>query len=105
MRLHDVFTKELYHCDQGRAIWIPEPLESFGAVRVADVGYMDNGRFQILFNASLPADDSRQVYGVPRGFEQLHVPSTNPIDAFLPSQVLHSTTICQLDVNASMTSG
>lgn len=99
---HDVFAKELLHCNLGRAMWIPEPSHVYGPAQIGDIGYIEEGQFIFLFNASYPPDDPRQKRGVPNEFERLEIPDTNFVDAYLQPQVLHSTTIRQLGANASV---
>lgn len=98
---HDVYAKELLHCNLGRALWVPEPSPVNGPTQVGDVGYVEEGQFILLFNASLPPDDARQSRGVPTGFERLEIPGTHTIGAYLQPQILHSTTMRQIGASLS----
>ncbi|GBE78897.1 predicted protein [Sparassis crispa] len=61
----DVYATQLFRCGHGYPLWEPEPTKH-GEVRVGDVGYMREGAFYRLFNATVPADDPiNSRYGVP----------------------------------------
>ncbi|KAM5544405.1 hypothetical protein V8D89_002065 [Ganoderma adspersum] len=70
----EVYTKLLFKRGHGHPLWEPEPTQS-GEVLIGDVGYMLDGGFYRLFNATLPADHPlHERYGVPDGHEPLGLP-------------------------------
>lgn len=72
----EVYTKLLFKRGHGHPLWEPEPTQS-GEVLIGDVGYMLDGGFYRLFNATLPADHPlHERHGVPDGFEPLSFPDT-----------------------------
>lgn len=102
MDIPATYTNELRHYKLGRALWIPGPSPEWGPVQLADVGYVLEGKFYRLFNASLPADDpSHKRLGVPDGFEQLKDLETES-ERFLDPGPLHSTTIRQVGLGTSL---
>lgn len=70
----DVYAKELGDaCRLGYPLWDPEPEEQ-GTVCIGDVGYISEGRFRRLFNATRPANDAlNALFGVPDGYEPLQI--------------------------------
>lgn len=70
----DVYAKELGDaCRLGYPLWDPEPEEQ-GTVCIGDVGYISEGRFRRLFNATRPANDPlNTLFGVPDGYEPLQI--------------------------------
>ncbi|KAI1785167.1 hypothetical protein LXA43DRAFT_1077142 [Ganoderma leucocontextum] len=72
----DVYTKLLFKRGHGHPLWEPEPTQS-GEVLIGDVGYMLDGGFYRLFNATLPAEHPlHERHGVPDGYEPLTFPDT-----------------------------
>ncbi|PIL25477.1 hypothetical protein GSI_13367 [Ganoderma sinense ZZ0214-1] len=70
----EVYTKLLFKRVHGYPLWEPEPTQS-GEVLIGDVGYVLDGGFYRLFNATLPADHPVHAqYGVPNGHEPLNLP-------------------------------
>ncbi|KAF8528479.1 hypothetical protein BU17DRAFT_38248 [Hysterangium stoloniferum] len=83
----------------------PAPLEDYKRVNIGDVGYISQGSFHRLFNASLPADHDDNRNGVPEGFVELDI-GTIPIkrrEPRLPT-VLHTNKIITKGIEAGVTS-
>lgn len=103
MNIPDTYSQELRHYQLGHALWLPEPSVEWGPVQLCDVGYVADGQFHRLFNASLPADDpSHKRLGVPEGFEQLKDLETGTVGNFFDAGPLHSKSIRQVGVGASV---
>ncbi|OCH91588.1 hypothetical protein OBBRIDRAFT_792064 [Obba rivulosa] len=54
--VHKAYARGLHHLGHGMPLWKPEPPES-GEVRICDVGYLKNGGFRRIFNASQDGDN------------------------------------------------
>ncbi|PBK99970.1 hypothetical protein ARMGADRAFT_525229 [Armillaria gallica] len=74
----EIYTHLLLQKEHGYPLWIPEPdghlpeAYSGKGVRVGDVGILRNdGGFDYLFNACIPADDPINKGRVPEGFEPI----------------------------------
>lgn len=72
----EVYAESLFPLGYGHPLWIPEPSQEFGEVRIGDVGYLDDGRFHFLFNCMLPGDDPVNVRGTPGAFERFEFPTS-----------------------------
>ncbi|KAJ7433104.1 hypothetical protein FB451DRAFT_1155377, partial [Mycena latifolia] len=70
---HQVYSHQLRELSHGYALWCPEPC-LYDEVKVGDVGYLRDGAFHRLFNATLPADHPDQTLGVPPLFQPLILP-------------------------------
>ncbi|TBU30104.1 hypothetical protein BD311DRAFT_659806 [Dichomitus squalens] len=93
----EVYTKLLFQRGHGHPLWEPEPTAS-GEVLIGDVGYILDGGFYRLFNATLAADDAvNQRYGVPDGYEPLKVP---PTLKHVRANALQAGPICSKSVTA-----
>lgn len=68
MPAHKTYAKALCRKGHGYALWEPDP-GTDPAVELADVGYVRDGGFIKLFNASLDAEDPRNRLGLPDGYE------------------------------------
>ena len=73
MAYYDTYRDQLASLYRGHALWVPDPAGLYDQVGVGDVGYVKQGHFLRMFNALLPADDPKQVYGVPEGFVPLNM--------------------------------
>jgi hypothetical protein len=80
----EVYTRLLLPKGHGCPIWCPEPDENLpqayreSGVRIGDVGRIDSdGGFDPLFNICAGADDPINPKGVPDGFEQIVLESTD----------------------------
>ncbi|KAJ7760669.1 hypothetical protein DFH07DRAFT_939902 [Mycena maculata] len=65
--VRQVYSSQLCEIHRGYALWCPEPY-LYDEVKVEDVGYLGDGAFHRLFNATLPADDPGQTLQVGVGF-------------------------------------
>lgn len=103
MDIHAIYAQELLHYRFGTALWLPEPSPEWGPIRLADVGYIQDGKFNRLFNVSLPADDpSHKRLGVPDGFESLDSLELWSDARFLDAGSLHSTSVQYASAGASL---
>ncbi|KAF8516249.1 hypothetical protein JB92DRAFT_2272739 [Gautieria morchelliformis] len=68
----ETYYQELISRGHGHAVWDPDPGEE-PAVQVADVGYMKNGTFIRLFNASKAIGDISNKLGTPEGYEPIYL--------------------------------
>ncbi|KAH9889000.1 hypothetical protein C8Q73DRAFT_175835 [Cubamyces lactineus] len=69
-----VYTKLMLQRGHGYPLWEPEPNEA-GEVLIGDVGYVLDGGFYRLFNATLAADHPVNArYGVPDGYQPFTYP-------------------------------
>lgn len=76
MAAAQVYAEELSAAGYGVPLWRPSPTES-GQVLIGDVGYLEDGGWYRLFNATLPPSDP--INGpnmVPYGFQELIYPQT-----------------------------
>lgn len=70
-RVWDVYAKQLFHFGYGHPLWEPELKQGSGEVLIGDVGYLLNGGFYRIFNATKDAENPIQVYGIPEEFERI----------------------------------
>ena len=66
-----VYAEQLVGRGYGLPLWRPEPANPLDEVEIGDVGYISEGEFIRLFNATKPADHSLNSRGVPKGFTVL----------------------------------
>ena len=71
-----IYSDQLVPRRNGHALWEPNPGDK-PAVELADVGYLKDGAFIRLFNASKLSDDTSNHLGVPEGYEILNVGEIN----------------------------
>lgn len=58
----------------GHALWHPSPLDGLHHISIGDVGYLYNGAFIRIFNATLPWDDlSNTLFGKLEEYVPLNV--------------------------------
>lgn len=65
-----VYAEQLLPRGQGLPLWEPEPSE-LGEIHIGDVGFIYEGGFCRLFNATRSEGDPMNVCGVPEGFVPL----------------------------------
>lgn len=65
---HETYTKALLKKFHGHALWEPDP-GTDAPVELADVGYVQNGAFIKLFNASKGPNHPSNPLGLPDGHE------------------------------------
>ncbi|PCH43132.1 hypothetical protein WOLCODRAFT_138208 [Wolfiporia cocos MD-104 SS10] len=78
----DVYARLLLEKGYGHPLWYPEPHEK-GEVNIGDVGFIWEGRFHCLLNASQPSDaDVNRRWGDlgPFRFQPFHIDPTDQID-------------------------
>lgn len=71
---YDIFREQLAikYPNYGHALWEPDSGHLYDCVRVGDVGFVREGRFNRIFNALLPAHHEFQGnFGVPESHEPL----------------------------------
>lgn len=100
----DVYAEQLFRLGHGYPLWDPEPTKH-GEVLIGDVGFINEGAFYRLFNATVAADDSLNRYGVPDGYEPFELGTdyariTRQSD--LPAGPLCSQTIKCIDASAQV---
>jgi hypothetical protein len=67
----------VYH---GIALWHPSPLEGFNHISIGDVGYLNEGAFIRIFNATLPRDDpSNKFIEISEGYKPLKRQHSNNV--------------------------
>lgn len=80
-RPSEIYAFQLERLGLGHALWCPEGPSGSNDVTVGSVGYIEDGTFYELFNASYPASHERNTgKSVPPG----HEPSD--LDGFVVSQ-------------------
>ena len=100
-----IYAEQLLYRGYGLPLWRPEPTK-FGEVHLGDVGFVEDGRFYRLFNATRPADDQLNERGVPEGFIMLTINDSlhrHTDEQYLPPGPIctTSTTWTKVDVGAS----
>lgn len=91
-----IYADQLLPRGYGYPLWVPEPDDPCSEVRIGDVGYIWDGSFYTLFNATLPADHPTNRNGVPDNFVPLEFDPAEFIrsrDPFLPEGTLCSKTV------------
>ncbi|KAF8071440.1 hypothetical protein FPV67DRAFT_1412255 [Lyophyllum atratum] len=102
---HTTYTRELIRLQRGEPLYYPEPHPVDGPVQIAVVGYMKEGAFYTLFNASLPGDHPAQRFGVPEGFEPFVVGEIRNFGAALQPGPLHGGTVSTLQAELGTQGG
>lgn len=93
-----VYAEQLLPKGHGYPLWIPEPDTPHDEVRIGDVGYIWEGSFCTLFNATLPESHHVNRNGVPEGFAMLEF-STEFLrtrELYLPDGPVCSKTVRRL---------
>lgn len=83
---HETYTKALLPKGHGQALWEPDPGTN-APVKLADVGYLQNGAFIKLFNPSEAADDPSNLFGLPLEHQPCNVgpiQRRNPLAGGIP---------------------
>ncbi|TFK90269.1 hypothetical protein K466DRAFT_597110 [Polyporus arcularius HHB13444] len=52
-----IYAQELGGMGYGHPMWHPDAVKKCGEVQLGDIGYLDRGRFHLLFNCTRPRDD------------------------------------------------
>ncbi|EIN11258.1 hypothetical protein PUNSTDRAFT_131428 [Punctularia strigosozonata HHB-11173 SS5] len=100
MAAAEVYAQQLYRLGHGLSAWEPEH-----EVQIGDVGFIQDGRFIKLFNATRAENDPCQRLGVPPYFTPLDLPAhlrDDPYKYFDP-MVLHTRSVknVQVDIDSS----
>jgi hypothetical protein len=98
-----IYANQLVPKRNGHALWEPNPGAS-PAVELADVGYLKDGAFIRLFNASKVLGDKSNNLGVPEGYRRLNVgqiQSREPLPERPNSIRSRSISIKGVELNAS----
>ena len=67
----DIYAEQLFSLGYGYPMWVPDVDPALAEVEIGDVGWIEEGQFLQLFNATRSPED-RQIRGrVPSDFEQL----------------------------------
>ncbi|KAG6809294.1 hypothetical protein H0H92_000783 [Tricholoma furcatifolium] len=90
---YDIYLEQLSELGQGTPLYYPEPGASGGSLEIGDVGYLHEGAFVRLFNVTRSADDPRQRFGVPEGFQLLDMGLIQTIEAALEPGPLQSKSV------------
>ena len=70
-----IYARQLFPLSYGHPLWRPEPCLTFGEVHLGDVGYLEDGHFCLLFNATQSSEHPvNSLRGVPDGFQPLDIP-------------------------------
>jgi hypothetical protein len=75
MVAYETYANALITKGHGHPLWEPDPGDD-PDVELGDVGYIHDGRFIRLFNASAGSDDPRNYLGLPQGHSPLPVGRT-----------------------------
>ncbi|EGN94854.1 hypothetical protein SERLA73DRAFT_143743 [Serpula lacrymans var. lacrymans S7.3] len=106
MAAYNIYAQQLSELCHGYPLWFPEPC-MYDEVTVGDVGYVREGVFHRLFNATRASDHpSNALYGVPEGFVQLQLPqgSIRRFEKLLdPGAPLYSQSVSKIGIAASAT--
>ena len=100
----EVYAKQLFSLNFGYPLWNPEPPPSEGEMLLGDVGFVKNGTFYCMFNATRPPDDPVNKDGVPEGYTAFQFRSAKSLisrPGAIQKGVLHSRTIEKTDVELS----
>ncbi|KAF8575467.1 hypothetical protein K439DRAFT_1369932, partial [Ramaria rubella] len=99
-----IYVNQLILQKEGYPLWDPDP-QNEPAVEIADVGYIKNGAFVRLFNASRPYGDKSNKYGVPEFYVPLEIGEIQE-RATIPAKVpIKSESVVQIDIEASFSGG
>ena len=99
----EMYYKELLSTGNGHAPWEADP-GSDSAVDIADVGYMEEGGFVLLFNALKEIGDVSNKFGIPNGYKPLciGVLREGTLSVSLP---ITSKTVLQRKVGGNLSGG
>ena len=70
----DIYAKQLFPTCHGYPLWHPEIEPARGLeIQIGDVGFLKDGAFKRIFNATLPSGHSDQIFGTPEQHEALEI--------------------------------
>jgi hypothetical protein len=97
----EVYARQFISKGYGMPLWQPEPTK-FGEVLIGDIGFLQNGCFYRLFNATKPSDDPINRYcGVPTDFVPLvynEATFLHTVDRYLPPGPLCSSSVTHTEL-------
>jgi hypothetical protein len=100
-----IYAHQLVSERNGHALWDPNPGKK-PAVELADVGYVKDGGFVRLFNASKALHDTSNKLGVPERYKPLCVGEVQYREPLLRSpHSIRSENISATDADASAAGG
>ena len=73
--VYNIYARQLFIRRHGYPLWKPEPETPDNEIRLGDVGFLSNGAFYQIFNATVSKNDPSQTNGVPEDFEKWTVKS------------------------------
>ena len=91
----EIYASELVRLRYGHPLWRPEPSADCGEVKIGDVGYIRDGAFHRLFNATSEKNGPINKGKVPDGFVPLRVPRPQA----LPNVIRPGDALCSESMN------
>ena len=68
--VYNIYAQQLFPMRHGYPLWHPEIERGRGLeMQIGDVGYLQDGAFIRIFNATLPSDHPDQNFGTPENHE------------------------------------
>ena len=68
---YDVYAEQLYTAREGLALYEPDPGGQYDRVRVGDVGFLQEGFFNRMFNIFVDKEDPTNQGSVPENFSPI----------------------------------
>ena len=95
----EIYANELIPWRLGMPMWCPEPPVG-GEVKLADVGFIQDGLFCRLFNAVTGGGEGNNPATLPAGFEPVNIPEhlIRKLPNYLPQSPISSQTTREVDV-------
>jgi hypothetical protein len=93
-----IYREQLASIYHGIPLWHPSPLKGSHHVSIGDVGYLNDGAFIRIFNATLPWDDpSNNLFGKLEEYVPLNVGRFGTVRATFGPEVYHSPHVSEVD--------
>ncbi|CCM00749.1 uncharacterized protein FIBRA_02789 [Fibroporia radiculosa] len=105
---HSIYAEELFKLGHGYPLWFPDCRRETNGVMIGDIGYIDQGSFHRLFNATLDKSNPINALGVPEDFQvfaELGDVATVCTPDALPRGPLYSRTIMPIDFHSDTLTG
>lgn len=102
---YNIYAKHLSTLKKGYPLWLPEPNDNDGEILIGDVGWIEQGSFNRLFNALRDRDDPVNIRGVPVDFEPLQANMERlrqVIPGYIPPQMLFNTKTTKVEVKGNI---
>ena len=98
-----IYADELMSHHYGMPMWSPEPPDG-GEVRVGDVGFLQDGAFCRLFNATPRDEGDDSPFDLPENFESIIIPQylIRSTPNYLPQSPISSRTARKVDVTGEL---